>query len=251
MYIHETNVHNLDAPSVVVPILIDLIKPASILDVGCGIGTWLSVFNKEGVKDYFGIDGDYVNKEMLSGFIDPDHFAPVDLSGPFDLKRKFDLLICLEVAEHLPPETAEQFIKSLVIHADRIVFSAAVPGQGGQDHLNEQWPEYWVTLFARHNYLCYDIIRPLIWDKPEVNWWYQQNMFVFSKTPPADAVRSANYISFIHPRHFNQKADRITEMDMQLRQRSAELEKWENGKQGVRKHWRSFLRSIKRKYFVF
>jgi len=91
MYIHETNVHNLDAPSVVVPILINLVKPASVLDVGCGIGTWLSVFNKEGVMDYFGIDGDYVDRELLSGFIDPDHFKAVDLSGPFDLKRKFDL----------------------------------------------------------------------------------------------------------------------------------------------------------------
>ena len=250
MYLHETNVHNLDAPSVVVPILIDLVKPASVLDVGCGIGTWLSVFNKEGVKDYFGIDGDYVNKEILSGFIGPDHFEAVDLSRSFDLKRKFDLLICLEVAEHLPPEAAGGFINSLVAHADLIVFSAAVPGQWGQDHLNEQWPEYWMALFGRHGYLCYDIIRPLIWDSPQVNWWYQQNMLVFSKTPLADHVPSTNYISFIHPRHFNQKVNYIHEMDMQIREKSAELEKWENGRKGVRKHWRSFLSSFKRKYFV-
>jgi 2-polyprenyl-3-methyl-5-hydroxy-6-metoxy-1,4-benzoquinol methylase len=65
------------------------------------------------------------------------------LIQPLDLEKEFDLVVSLEVAEHLPASAADQFVNTLVKHGKKILFSAAIPGQGGQDHLNEQWPDYW------------------------------------------------------------------------------------------------------------
>src|SRR4051794_26796446 len=90
-YIHRTDVHNLKAPGKVVPLLIEMFKPASVLDIGCGIGTWLSVFKENGLEDIFGVDGNYVNRDLLYSHLHPDEFEPVDISLPFDLNRKFDL----------------------------------------------------------------------------------------------------------------------------------------------------------------
>src|SRR5690242_20053849 len=107
MYVHKADVHNLRAPSAVVPSIIKLFHPTSVLDVGCGVGTWLSVFKEYGLADYFGIDGDYVDEELLRLYLDPEHFKAVDLESSFDLKRKFDLVISLEVAEHLGMDSAK------------------------------------------------------------------------------------------------------------------------------------------------
>ena len=207
-YKHSNSVHNLNSSNKVVPIIIEMFKPASVLDVGCGIGTWLKSFIDLGVVDVLGIDGDYVNREQLSEHIEPVNFLAKDLSLPFDLGRKFDVVISLEVAEHLPESTAAEFVDSLVKHGDIIIFSAAIPSQGGQNHLNEQWKKYWIDLFARHQYSVYDLIRPRIWDMQEVDYWYKQNMIVFGKfnllhlKPPNTSILEA-----IHPEMFAAKLE--------------------------------------------
>ena len=144
-YIHTEAIHNLSAPRVIVPIVLEMIKPNSILDVGCGIGTWLKVFEEYGVDDYLGIDGDYVDRSTLK--ISEKRFLPNDLRKRWSLNRKFDLVVSLEVAEHLPEEVADLFVSTLSAHGDTILFSAAIPGQGGQNHVNEQWPTYWQKKF--------------------------------------------------------------------------------------------------------
>ena len=161
LYVHEEAVHNFAAPREVVPFVISLVAPNSVLDVGCGIGTWLKIFEECGVSDYLGVDGDYVNRSLLK--ISETKFVAKDLRRPWSLNRKFDLLICLEVAEHLPKECAQEFVKVLVSHGEVILFSAAIPNQGGQNHLNEQWPEYWQAIFANFGYHFHDVIRPLFW----------------------------------------------------------------------------------------
>ena len=129
-------------------------------------------------------------------------------SPPFDLKRKFDLVISLEVAEHLHESSAAGFISSLVKHGDTIIFSAAIPGQGGQNHLNEQWMKYWIDLFAVHGYAVYDLIRPRIWDIEEVEYWYKQNMIVISKHDLSALKISGNAIlDAIHPEMFAAKLE--------------------------------------------
>jgi len=160
----------------IVPFLCDLFNPRSVVDVGCGTGLWLSEFRRRG-KNVFGIDGDYVNRELLR--IPPDDFLAHDLTRPLPINRQFDLVLCLEVAEHLPPASAFDLVRSLVGLGNIIVFSAAIPGQGGIQHLNEQWPAYWVDLFAKCGCEWKDLIRPTIWLNERILWYYRQNMLVF------------------------------------------------------------------------
>jgi len=162
---------------VVVPLIIRLMNPKSVIDVGCGLGTWLCVFREHGIETVLGIDGPHVDASRL--LIPKESFQPVDLSLPFAQDRKFDLAISLEVAEHLPPESAEGFVRSLVSLAPAVVFSAAAPLQTGTHHANEQWPEYWHAKFARHNYVALDSLRKGIWNDRRVKWWYRQNIFLY------------------------------------------------------------------------
>ncbi len=198
-YIHDTNIHNGESAKEVVPILIELFKPKSVVDVGCGLGDWLHEFKKNKIEDILGIDGDWVSKQNL--FISRKFFLEKNLTTELNLNKKFDLAISLEVAEHIPQHAADTFIKTLTSLSDNIIFSAAIPGQGGQNHLNEQWHEYWISKFEKHGFYFHDIIRPLIWKNEKVEWWYKQNIFYFSKTPSQEVA----YLNIIHPNHFNDK----------------------------------------------
>ena len=136
---------------------------SKVLDVGCGIGTWLKAFEECGVKDYLGLDGNHVNRSLLK--IPAEKFRVQNLLESFRLNRKFDLVISLEVAEHLDEKISDQFVKGLVEHGETIVFSAAIPYQSGQNHVNEQWPAYWQQKFEKHGYYFHDVIRPKIWKR--------------------------------------------------------------------------------------
>ena len=217
-YIHQTDVHNLIAPRQVVPLLIQMFHPVNVLDVGCGIGTWLSVFKENGVREIQGIDGSFVNKELLLAYISESEFFAHDLSISFDFGKKFDLVTCLEVGEHLEKKHAYSFIKSVCKHSDTIVFSAAVPGQGGQNHLNEQWPAYWINIFKMHGFNCYDILRPLIWNVQEIDWWYKQNMLVFSNKALPGYEASYSILPMVHPQHLEQKINTNRQQDARIRE---------------------------------
>jgi SAM-dependent methyltransferase len=169
----------------VVPIILRLLDPASVVDVGCGVGTWLSVFREHSIEDVVGVDGSYVDKSLLH--ISPDRFTECDLSKGCALNRNFDLAISLEVAEHLPPESADVFVRDLTRLSDAIVFSAAVPGQGGTNHVNEQWPTYWKHLFEARGFILVDCFRKRMWDNRNIACCYRQNMFLFMKEGAASS----------------------------------------------------------------
>jgi SAM-dependent methyltransferase len=161
----------------VIPLLLELIQPSSVIDVGCGVGTWLAVFSEYGIRDIWGVDGGYVDPSLLE--IPVERFLAADLEKPLRLDRKFDLAISLEVGEHLPSEYASLYIETLTNLSPVILFSAAIPFQGGQNHVNEQWPEYWADLFRRRRYVPVDLLRKRIWENPRVDWWYAQNILMF------------------------------------------------------------------------
>src|SRR5262249_3367303 len=140
--------------------------------------SWLAAFQECGVHDFLGIDGPYVDPRSL--LVDPAHFRAADLSRPIVLTRSFDLAICLEVAEHLPPTSAGPLVRTLTAAASPVLFSAALPGQGGTAHINEQWPEYWEALFRERGYQRLDPIRKHIWMNPLVEWWYRQNIYLYA-----------------------------------------------------------------------
>lgn len=162
----------------ILPLLLEHIEITSVLDVGCGQGAWLSVFKSLNVKEITGLDGAYVDREHL--LIPESSFKASDLSQGFDLKRRYDLVQSLEVAEHLPATSAAGFIHALVKHGDLILFSAAAKGQGGDYHVNEQDYEYWRAHFARHGYLAIDFIRPLVLNDTRIEPWYRYNLFLYA-----------------------------------------------------------------------
>jgi SAM-dependent methyltransferase len=162
----------------VLEMLFKLYQPQSVLDVGCGLGMWLKTASELGVPDVRGIEGVWVDPALLE--IPPERVQIRDLEKGFDLDRKFDLVICLEVAEHLSPGAAETLVGSLVRHAPVVVFSAAVPFQGGEHHVNEQFLPYWATKFAQHDYRPVDLFRRELWEDSNALLWLRQNVVLFA-----------------------------------------------------------------------
>lgn len=132
-----------------VPLLMQWHRPRSVLDLGCNVGWWLKAFNEHGVNDVVGIDGGNMLDALV---IDRNKFHTFDLTKELNLGRKFDLVICLEVAEHISEQYADTLIQSCVNHSDMIFWSAANKGQGGYNHVNEQQPEYWIEKFGRKGF---------------------------------------------------------------------------------------------------
>jgi len=83
------------------------------------------------------------------------------------------------VAEHLPDKYADIFVDSLTNLGPVIVFSAAIPFQGGDNHVNEQWPDYWIKRFKERGYVVIDCLRDQLWEKENVCAFYAQNMMLF------------------------------------------------------------------------
>jgi SAM-dependent methyltransferase len=157
--------------------LFDNLSINSVLDVGCGQGAWLSVWQELGVVDVVGVDGKYVDSTALK--ISHEKFIVADLQDLFRLGRRFDLVQCLEVAEHLPASSASALVESLTNHADIVFFSAAAKGQGGENHINEQPYDYWRTLFHEFGFVPIDFLRPRIIADEEIEPWYRYNSFLY------------------------------------------------------------------------
>lgn len=170
---------SLKSALAVVPILASHLRPSSILDVGCGAGAWCRAWLENGVEDVVGMDGSYVDGRNL--LIDAAKFCAGNVGAPFRLGRQFDLVQCLEVAEHLAPSNCETLVDNLVAHAPLVLFSAARPGQGGENHINERPYEHWRDRFLDRDYLLYDLIRPQIVNRPDIEPWYRFNMLLFAR----------------------------------------------------------------------
>lgn len=173
-YINEGS---LASARVIAPILMSWLHPNSLLDVGCGAGAWCKVWKECGINRVIGADGSYVDKDHL--LISIEEFHAHDLTQPFDLHFRFDLVTSLEVAEHIPEEFADIFVGNLVKHGDVVLFSAAVPGQGGEFHVNEQPLDYWRAKFAAEGYRCFDPIRSCIFSNSRVEPWYRYNTLLY------------------------------------------------------------------------
>jgi hypothetical protein len=185
---------NRDAQTVhaartILGLTLELLPPVqSAVDVGCGVGTWLSVLRERGVATIRGFDGAWVRGDLLT--IPPECFVAVDLTKRIPGSDRFDLAISVEVAEHLPPACAETFVDSLADLSDFVLFSAAIPHQGGKHHLNERWQDYWAGLFAARGYTVLDPIRPKIWEDDRISFWYRQNVLLYVKKERLGALRA-------------------------------------------------------------
>lgn len=193
-----------ESARVVLPLVFEVIRPMSIADVGCGTGSWLHVARELGVLEVVGIDAAHVDVDLLE--IHREEFVTRDLKQPVDLGRTFDLALCLEVGEHIPDTSAGTLIKTVTGLAPAVLFSAAIPGQGGTAHVNEQWPEYWARRFLEYGYCGYDFVRPLIWCDPRVRYFYAQNSVLYiheadaSRYPALPGGTRGAPLPLVHPR---------------------------------------------------
>ena len=191
----------------VLRIVNEKIKVDSVLDVGCGRGLWLAVAADLGAAETLGIEGPWIKSE--TSYIALDRIVTRDLELGFDLNRSFDLVMSIEVGEHLSPAAAETFVTSLARHGDFILFSAAIPFQPGTGHINCQFPDYWARLFSKHDYHPVDFIRPEIWTDSAIHVWIRQNILAFVslefllKNPWARKIALASRpLSVVHPELF-------------------------------------------------
>lgn len=195
-----------------VPLVVELLHPKSVIDVGCGTGAWVEAFVREGIEDVWGADGEWVDAAAL--LFPGDRFISADLTRPLTIGRTFDLVVSLEVAEHLPASAADAFVASLVNLGHVVLFSAAIPSQGGTRHINEQWPDYWAGRFAQHGYSAIDCIRPRVWDDPAVAWYYAQNTILYASSSAlaanaalrtAAASTGGTPLRLVHPERFKRE----------------------------------------------
>lgn len=214
---HAIHLQNsINSAKEVVPLFLSYYKPKSVLDIGCGLGTWLKIF-EENQCEIFGIDGDYVQTEDL--LIDSDKFKYLDLNFKFNLNKKFDLVTSLEVAEHILPENAKGFVDSICSHGDIVLFSAAIPGQEGTLHYNERNNNYWIDLFAQNGCICVDFLRHEIWNNEKISWWYRQNILIFVKETEkhnfsliTDKI-TYNLNTYVHPELFKYKCSKADKFE--------------------------------------
>ncbi len=190
-----------DSAEVVLPIVFAASGvPRSILDVGCGTGGWLAAARRMGVSEVLGVDG-YAPPDQLE--IPSEAFRTADLTEPLELGRRFDFVITVEVAEHLPADAADIFVDSLVRHGNLVLFSAAIPGQGGNGHVNEQPPGYWVDRFSARGFELFDLVRYQVWDDKRVEYYYRQNLLLFAKGDPSERLSHVAIPAFplhvVHP----------------------------------------------------
>jgi SAM-dependent methyltransferase len=206
---YDARVDSLKSANIIVPIVLEYVKPRSVIDVGCGTGEFLSVFKKLGAKKILGVDGKWVNKKKLR--IPEKDFHVADLEKTLDINQKFDLVVSVEVAEHLPAKYAKTYVNSLTNLGSIILFSAAIPHQHGPHHVNKQWPDYWVNLFNERGYVPVDCIRKEIWDNDNVAFWYTQNILFFvkkdylknnSKLRKEFEQTKGKFLALVHPKMY-------------------------------------------------
>jgi SAM-dependent methyltransferase len=167
----------------VVPYVVEWLRPTSVVDIGCGEGAWLAAFLRAGCRGV-GVDGPHVDPGRL--LVPPECFRAYDLEQPlaplFDGER-FDLAVCLEVGEHLSPGRADGLVDDLSALSDRLLFSAATPGQGGVGHVNEQPHAYWTSRFEDRGYAATTALRRVACDD-DVASWYRENLFLLVRVMP-------------------------------------------------------------------
>ena len=192
----------------IVPLVLEFVRPQSVVDVGCGTGAWLSVFQEQGIEDILGIDGSYVDANSL--LIPKESFQAHDLALPLEIQRKFDLVVSIEVAEHISSKNAKTFVDSLTRLGSIVMFSAAIPYQGGANHVNEQWQDYWRNLFNENGFEAVDFVRKRVWNNPRVDAWFAQNIILYVQKDYLEEnsllkeewVKTNFPLSIVHPKHY-------------------------------------------------
>ena len=228
----------------ILQILFESVRPSSLIDIGCGVGTWAAVASELGVDHYLCVDGPWVDRETL--VVPESRFRSVDIEDISSIEGKWELSICLEVAEHLSESAGDRLIHWVCAHSDLALFSAAIPGQMGRGHKNEQWQSYWVQRFNSLEFYSIDLIRPKIWGDPDIPYWYKQNTILYiskscehfteQSTTPHESFAALNVV---HPVLWTKQRERYLKLLTEKRTKA-----------GVKKSFRDLMLALARKLRV-
>lgn len=232
--------NNMSSAKVIVPLIYKAVNPKSVIDIGCGIGVWLSEFKKNGVEVINGVDGEWVLKNKL--LIDRENIEICDFENKdqrvhFIENKKYDLAVCLEMAEHVSYGRADYIVETLTKASDVVYFSGATPYSGGMHHVNEQWQTYWTTKFSNKGFVVIDYIRPKVWNNRNVCYFYAEESFIFVKKERIEEfpllkkeIRDDVIYNMVHPIHFKDQIIKPTHdwaylLSMQKKLLNAYIEK--------------------------
>ena len=170
--------YNYRSAKIILPMIFKYYKPNSMIDIGCGLGTWLSAALELGVENLQGIDCNEISEDFL---LVPRKYISIDDLETHENKenKKYDIAVSVEVAEHLNNSASEHFIKMLISYSKVIIFSAGIPYQDGEHHINCQHPQFWYAIFNKYEYVCFDFRDKLmnLWE--EINPCYSQNLLLY------------------------------------------------------------------------
>lgn len=152
-------------------------EPKTVVDIGCGTGEILKALTSLCDIECLGIEGPWIN-DCQERF---ENIQLANLNEFLPLEKKFDVAICLEVAEHLEERFASTLISTLTESSNIILFSAAIPGQSGTEHINLKYPDYWARHFWEKGFALYLDPRKEFFRNLQLAPWYQQNTLVFRK----------------------------------------------------------------------
>ena len=167
---------------VIAETIVDRFHPQAVIDVGSGSGALLAALQRRGVPRLAGLEGSEEGLRRSRRLRVNAGFC--DLTQPFRLGPQFDVAVCLEVAEHLPADVADQFAGCLASGPDVLVFSAATPGQGGENHVNEQPHDYWIEKLRAHGFAVDEEMTARVreeWSERAVASWYCRNVIFFRR----------------------------------------------------------------------
>jgi cyclopropane fatty-acyl-phospholipid synthase-like methyltransferase len=158
------------------------LAPGSAVDFGCGSGALLVDLRRLGVAvrgfDYSEAALTLCRRQNLDvGKFDLESSQEIDCPPA-------DIVISTEVAEHLPESCADRYVDVLCSKANTVIFTAATPGQGGHDHVNEQPHQYWLDKFAARGFR---LDHPATfrwraeWEAKGVALWYHRNLMILRR----------------------------------------------------------------------
>lgn len=164
------------------------LKPKTIVDWGCGPGIYLVPFAGHQCE-VMGIDADpFAGRALNQAYCD---FSQADIRKALSLFDHYDLALCIEVAEHLQPQYADELVDNVAYSADTVFWSAAHPGQIGEHHYNCQSPEYWEEKFRERGFVRHvrdEYVREQIAANPDcqrVQWLISNARLYTRRSIPA------------------------------------------------------------------
>jgi 2-polyprenyl-3-methyl-5-hydroxy-6-metoxy-1,4-benzoquinol methylase len=159
------------------------LRPRSVVDVGCGTGFLLERFAMRGAT-IRGLEG---SRHAIALSPVADSITRCNLERGVPRLGRFDLCLCIEVAEHLPARTARTLVRGLTELSDVVVFTAATPGQGGAHHINLRPKSFWTALFDGEGFARSELavnLRSAIDGVDSPAWWIRENLTVFERRSP-------------------------------------------------------------------